>query len=432
MRVAACHYHLRPGGVTTVMAAGAEALAGVGSVELCAVSGEAPAAPFPSPVLVVPTLCYQSEARGGDGGPEALAAAMGAAAPDAELWHAHNPTLGKHIHLPDALAQLGRSTPLLLQVHDFAEDGRPANLAVLRRARTPYPAAHYAALTRRDRDRLVAAGLPPEFAHVLPNAVALDPAPPPSPGGDPLVFYPVRAIPRKNLGELLLLAAAAPPGVRFAIAAAPDNPDYLAHYARWVAFADERALPVLFGAVGNAAPPGADLRDRSFDGWYAAATHAVTTSTKEGFGMAYLEAAARGRPLLGRDIPDVTADLRAEGLQFGGLYTALRMPDGREFAELDDAEQRAAIATIQDDPPRAGAVAVESGQGVRSLGEWLARVLGRDGAAELAANRRAISARFSLPRYGRELVRLYRCVISEPASEVCIDAERVRALFRRA
>ena len=65
---------------------------------------------------------------------------------------------------------------LLLQIHDFAEDGRPDNFTVLRESSRPYPMAdhvHYALLNSRDRQFLTRAGIPETQVHALPNPIAV-------------------------------------------------------------------------------------------------------------------------------------------------------------------------------------------------------------------------------------------------------------------
>ena len=66
-----------------------------------------------------------------------------------------------------------------------------------------------------------------------------------------LVLYPVRAIRRKNLGELFLLAALSPKGTRYAVSLAPDAERWMAVYEEWRAFAADTGLPVLLDVVGR-------------------------------------------------------------------------------------------------------------------------------------------------------------------------------------
>ncbi len=307
------HYHLRPGGVTRVIEQTDRILRDAGIPHLT-LSSE-----------TLPGLDYDA-CRSGD-----LVDALRAAADEPfgdqpRVWHFHNPFLGKNPALSRAILPLARAgEAMILQHHDLAEDGRPENLRAL--DGIPYPDAPrlaHAFLNGRDRDAFIDAGLPPERAHLLPN-----PLPPgtrlcPPPDGPAVVLLPMRGLPRKNLGEMLLLAAAAPPGTRFLQGSAPQQEAWRPAYEAWRRFAEQAGLPVEFDHFSRNPP------DRAID----RATHLLTTSTREGFGMIHLEAARRRR-VLGRRIPY----LDLEGFPADGLYDALRI-DGHDYASLDEEQQR--------------------------------------------------------------------------------------------
>ncbi|HEY8240197.1 MAG TPA: glycosyltransferase [Kiritimatiellia bacterium] len=330
LRVAIAHYHLRPGGVTTVIERAVAALNAVG-VQTVVLSGEEPGTARAGPVHVVPELAYD-----GNGNPAALADALLAAARKAfggepHLLHVHNHAVGKSGLLPLALHDLARrGTKLLLQIHDFAEDGRPGNFSKLldevgagsirKMAKILYPAgAHvqYALLSLRDRALLTSAGLPEVYAHHLPNCVMGGEALPP-PDGQPFFVYPTRAIRRKNLGEFLLWSAVSGPGIRWATTLAPHSEADRTHYEGWMKFAAEHKLPVEF-EVGL-------KRKWSLDDLLREASAIVTTSVAEGFGLAYLEPWLAWRPLYGRNLMGVTMDMTEAGLDLDHLYHALLVP----------------------------------------------------------------------------------------------------------
>ena len=364
MRVAIVHYHLQLGGVTRVIQHAHDALHRHGA-RLVVLCGEPPAGGLPADlqIRVLPGLAYE-EHRARQS-PDQLAATMAREAFDAlgdtpDVWHVHNHCLGKNTALPGALLRLARDGHrLLLQPHDFAEDGRPALYARLREqlaggdigrlSALLYPLApqiHYATLNRRDRDFLAAAGVPPGQLHALPNAVSVGDLPPdsspaaqdaPETGtdGERLWLYPTRAIRRKNLGELLLWAALAGPQDRFAATQAPQNPQERPIYQRWVALAQALALPVRF-AVGAG--------DVDFRALIATSHALVTTSIAEGFGLAFLEPWLLGRPLVGRDLPEITADFMDAGVRLSGLYERLDVP----LAWLDTERLRTAFTTAAE------------------------------------------------------------------------------------
>ena len=364
MRICIVHYHLQTGGVTRVIQHACAALLARGE-RVVVLSGEPPQSPLPpgAEIAVLPQLAYDE--RRAPETPDRLAAAMEAAAAEKlkcppDLWHVHNHSLGKNTALPGALLRLARNGHrLLLQPHDFAEDGRPALYARLRQQLADgdigrlsallYPLApqvHYATLNRRDHEFLAAAGVTATQLHPLPNAVSV--GDPPADGSsaaahapgrgmarERLWLYPTRAIRRKNLGELLLWAALAGSQDRFAATQAPQNPQERPIYQRWVALAGELDLPVRF-AVGAG-----DLDFRSL----IAGSHAlVTTSVAEGFGLAFLEPWLLGRPLVGRDLPEITADFIDAGVRLPGLYTRLEVP----LAWLDTARLHAAFTTAAE------------------------------------------------------------------------------------
>jgi glycosyltransferase involved in cell wall biosynthesis len=344
MRIAIVHYHLQTGGVTRVIEHACAALLARGE-QVAVLAGEPPQAPLPAgaTVAVLPGLAYEEQRT--PLSPEQLAAGMARSAREAlggapDIWHVHNHCLGKNTALPGALLRLAREGyRLLLQPHDFAEDGRPALYGRLRQQLADgdvgrlsallYPLApqiHYAALNARDRGLLGAAGVPAAQLHALPNAVSVGlldsdaSAPPSAPqagmDGCRLWLYPTRAIRRKNLGEFLLWAALAKEQDRYAATQAPQNPQEQSIYRGWVALAQELGLPMTFAAGANA----------DFRGLVAASHALVTTSVAEGFGLAFLEPWLLGRPLVGRDLPEITADFTAAGVCLPGLYARLDVP----------------------------------------------------------------------------------------------------------
>lgn len=446
MRVAIVHYHRRPGGVASVMAATLQALGDQAQVAVL-VGGPA-GERAPTPYRLTPGLDYT------DGLPQVGAAhladvleqtASAALQGRPDLWHIHNHALGKHPAATAAFAELGRrGHRLLLQVHDFAEDGRPADYGRLRAAlgadleRLLYPAGshiHYAALNRRDHALLGHAGVPEEQRHLLPNPVRpLNGALPPAPADGP-ILYPTRAIRRKNIGEALLWSALAPPGQRFALTLAPTSPQDNIPYQRWRSFAARHQLPVQF-EVG-AAP------DADFPALVRSASAFLTTSVAEGFGLAFLEPWLSQRPLAGRNLPELTTDFAREGLRLGHLYNALLVPAewidtatlrarveaaladlyrqaGRplppdaadraraamgtdthlDFGRLDEELQESVIARLRADPAQ---------------GERLhpPRLVTAPPPADLAHNRRIARARYSLPSYGARLLSIYANLAAE-------------------
>ncbi len=339
MRIAIVHYHLQFGGVTRIICHQQNALRDRG-VSTVVLTGKPPPFDFPGAFRVIPGLQY--EAIRPAISPLALAAQMHAAATEAlagppDVWHVHNHSLGKSLVLPPALLALAeQGEHFLFQIHDFAEDGRPGNYrAMLAQmadgskstlSRLLYPQAdhvHYAVLSRRDYQYLLDAGLDQNHLHLLPNPVDLGQVAEKEPilpeAEAPLWLYPTRAIRRKNLGEFLLWSALAPTGTRFAVTSGPENPAERGRYDRWKEIAAVLELPVEFEAVGQAGPSFIDL--------LKLASGVVTTSVAEGFGMAFLEPWSVGTPVCGRNLPEITAGFRQEGIVLPWSYDRLNIPE---------------------------------------------------------------------------------------------------------
>lgn len=319
MRVAIVHYHLAPGGVTRVIETTSQVLttAGISHVILTGDNVTGLGYLPPPTDLTADELVTRLRA--------AASAALGGP-PD--LWHFHNHSLGKNLLMPDVIARLADSGErLVLHIHDLAEAGRPANYPLIAGCPALYPFSPricYAFLNSRDLGIFTAAGLPPENATLLPNPVPLPAKSAASESSHAILFAPVRGIRRKNLGELVFLAALCPAGTWFAISRAPLNPDALPVHDHWRKFARRHQLPIEFDVVGRFSP--AAGASTGFESWAAHATHFVTASVAEGFGLPFLEAAAHGKPLLGRNLPHLTAEHTRHGIRSGSLYDRLLIP----------------------------------------------------------------------------------------------------------
>jgi glycosyltransferase involved in cell wall biosynthesis len=346
VKVAVVHYHLEPGGVTRVIENTLDAFAKLPEqTKFVALSGRPYQGQKIQDVAVVEGLDYITPSQTTDSTrlrenlEKAARAALGTT-PD--LWHVHNHSLGKNPAFPEAIYQLAeRGHPLLLHIHDFAEDGRPGNYHALSAAHNYlYPAGshiRYAALNRRDHHFLsdLSCNHPPPI--LLPNAI-----PQPTTAKFPceqvdlpeqLHLYPVRAVRRKNLGELALLAAAHS-DLHFANSLGPTNPEFLPIYERWKAFSAERNLPLTYGIGENS--------DLSFPEVVNASQALVTTSVAEGFGLGFLEPWTFGKNLFGRNIPEVTEDFANLGLELDHLYSRMELP--LELLPEQELESRIASA----------------------------------------------------------------------------------------
>ncbi|TWT46806.1 HAD family hydrolase [Botrimarina hoheduenensis] len=447
MNLAILHHHLNRGGVTSVIANHLRALATLPAgarpprvVILC--DGQRDGWPTDLPnepaaeLVVTPRLAYDTAGTKAD--PQALAAALSATLRDAglsaadTLLHAHNHSLGKNAALPGALQRLADSGwRMLLQVHDFAEDNRPENYRHLRQALDEddaarlgallYPQAagvHYATLTERDADILRSAGVAPGRLHTLPNPVAEFASFPPQdeararvlpalglPAEARLIVYPVRGIRRKNLGEMLLLAALVPEGTCFAVTLRPKNPAEAVSFDRWRRLAEALRLPCRFDTGGAY---GVEFIDA-----LAAADAILTTSVAEGFGMVFLEAWLAGKPLVGRDLPEITREFKAVGMAFNSLWEELRAAEHLEqdFGRLTPGAQMRVLCQTQRPT-----LPIE-------LGIERAR-------ADIGANAAIVREHYSTTAIGKRLAGVYRSILADAGGPVAgFAGERIVAHF---
>jgi hypothetical protein len=448
LKIVLVHYHLRTGGVTRVMRDQAAALAGRAQVMI--VSGEPAPGPMPCPVALVPALAYDRD-RAGAVDPRAAARDIVAAvratwADGASLYHFHNPTLGKNrasSAIVRALQEAGES--VLLQIHDFAEDGRPELYAP-----DPYPAdCHYAAINGRDTRALVSAGLEQGGVHYLPNAVRPLAAPARS-GRGAVLLYPVRAIRRKNIGEAVLLSCFLDRGSHIAVTLEPTGPLDRGSCDGWKSFAAGRGLPVRFGAG----------IERGLDELLAEARGVITTSIKEGFGFAFLEPWTAGLPVYGRWLDETCPDFADAGVRLEHLYRSIEVPvgwvdsgalaarrrrcreaalaayglEGREaghaprdtvdFGLLSEDLQQQIVAVVLDDPGRRAALA-ERNPWIVTAGE-----VPMPGDV-VADNQRVVLEQFSLEATARRLAGVYERVLTAPIRQTVDKRALARAFNRR-
>ena len=406
--------------------------------------------------------------------------------PKTTVVHVHNHALGKNRALPAAVARLaeaGFST--LLQIHDFAEDFRPANyrwlVAENEKTGPPhtdaglYPQSdniYYATLNSRDKEILANAGVDARRLCLLPN-----PVPPVEnlpdrdacrhrlrqrfdvSANERFLFYPVRCIRRKNVGEALLYSVLAPAGTTVGLALPPLNPREIPIYSAWKDCARRLELPCRFEVGG---PEG--LR---FEENLAASDAIITTSVAEGFGMVFLESWLAGRPLAGRDLPEISVDFRRAGLRLDDMGASLKVPldwigadnfratflatysrvleaygrdepaalyealdykiDGGvvDFADLDELLQQEIIQQAVESQRKRNAIL--------QANRWLENALNVDAGSAAEAieeNAQAIGQNYSLEMIGNELLSLYDQIRRSATDNAAHGKKQCRPLDR--
>ncbi|MCG3148530.1 MAG: Mannosylglucosyl-3-phosphoglycerate synthase [Verrucomicrobiae bacterium] len=376
MKITMLHYHLRPGGITTVIRNAQKALAGRATLRRGRDS-RTYATERVLPVEVLADFGYHDDPRTF----HRLVRAYLRQLPRTGILHTHNIGLGKNPALSSAVRQLADTgVRILNQVHDFPEDNRPAQLRALRQHRDwqalcyyDLPNVRWATLTSHDADRLAARGIPKEKITVLPNPIdtaffkrpcRVDARPVIAAYAaehgyrfDPrkkIILAPVKVMVRKNNAEAVELIKHLP-GYQLIISLDASSPRDQAYSAKLKRLVRRAKLPVIIGCGAAFADP--------LPLFHAA--HAIlTTSTQEGFGYTFLEGWLAGKLVVGRDLPEVTKDFHAAGVHLDHLY---RVPD-----------------------PVA-----------------LRRLLARPDTALIAHNRRVVQRQYSLAAYARRLRAIY-------------------------
>ena len=336
MKIAFLHYHLKTGGVTTVIKRQVMALKG--KCQTLVLTGDRAETQLACQVVEIPELGYDRiglEPPTADVTAEQILNAISQVWPGGcDVLHIHNPTLAKNRHLIECIRLLQSSgITLFLQIHDFAEDGRPEAYT-----RDAYPAdCHYGVINARDARILVSAGLEPPGVHLVPNATLSLPV---QQGAavESGVVYPVRAIRRKNIGEAVLLSLYMRPDHTLHISQAPNSPGDMTVYQDWQAFVKKKGLNVRFESG----------RQYGFPALVGAATSMLTTSITEGFGFSFLEPWTAGKMLWGRRLGDICQDFEKKGLRLNSLYDRLAVPLG--WLDADDFMQawRRAAARVSE------------------------------------------------------------------------------------
>lgn len=315
MNIAFLHYHLKTGGVTTVIKQQIQALGQ--ACDTLVLAGEVPEKGFPAEVIHIPGIAYDTK-KGSDVSPEAVARSIKNAlyskwknGPD--ILHVHNPTLAKNKNLLAILKILqSMGICLFLQIHDFAEDGRPE--AYFKDAYVEN--CHYGVINARDYNILASAGLDEQGLHLVPNTITPMKTIPGKISKADTIVYPVRAIRRKNIGEAILLSLFSSPDHAVLITQPPNSPKDIRPYKDWKQFVVLKQFTVEFEAGVN----------RSFETLIGKSAYVITTSINEGFGFSFLEPWTAGKMLWGRRLPDICADFIKNRIALDHLYDAINIP----------------------------------------------------------------------------------------------------------
>ena len=363
MRIVIIHYHLRPGGIRRVVETALPHLLRAAPEpvsEVVLATGEPPdetwrqrvdqlIAPAQLRLFTEPAFGYLSEQRSS---PPALRARIAASLnrllgddnDSTGLVWAHNLGIGRNLLLARALTRrcAGQNIPLASHHHDWWFDNRWKRWPEMRRCgftRFAQVARIVLADTPNARQFLInrfdARPIERHFgsrAEWLPNLT--DPPVIPSrarrnevrtwlnhkinDGDAPVWLLPCRLLRRKNVAEALLLARWLRPEAWLVTTGAVSSADERAYANKLTTAARHHHWRLRLGVL-----TGDESRKPSVPELLAACECVLLTSIQEGFGLSYLEAAATGRPLIARALPNVAPDLAKFGFKFPQTYNEI-------------------------------------------------------------------------------------------------------------
>jgi glycosyltransferase involved in cell wall biosynthesis len=366
------HYHWRPGGVRRVVELTMPAIAAAAGDTLKKVtllSGGTPdevpelgGLPGEAVFIHEPACDYFSNQqdtpeRISEKIRQAISRAMDGRDPARTLIWFQNPALARNAMLSREIFKFSKKTgtALVLHHHDFWCAGRWARWEELERCGF-HDLSSAAELLFASGTRAIHAGINlqdcqtlerffPGRAFHLPNPVL---RPSPSSTADveaarawvakelktdaPVWVYPTRFLRRKNLLEAVLLTRWLRPEAILATTSGQFSLDETGYANDIKEAATRHGWRVHFGLLDKpGAPRVADLLQ--------IAETVIHTSVQEGFGMAFVEAAAAGTPLVARAIPSVMPDLAALGFEFPQLYQEILIPPGLFDAQAEAERQ---------------------------------------------------------------------------------------------
>jgi glycosyltransferase involved in cell wall biosynthesis len=365
MRLIIFHYHLRPGGIRRVIELATPHLLrqfdpAVSQVVLAA--GEAADNKWsklfahqlhdtPAEFFIEPAFGYLSEQRASAPALiRRIRAALdrllaGANGDNAIVW-AHNLGIARNLMLTRELvgACERRGVTLVAHHHDWWFDNRWLRWPEMRHfgTRTLAAAAHtvfpesanirHLAISQADA-RVLQRHLGKRVAW-LPNLKERG-APPVAPRGGashdwlqrklrdhgaPVWILPCRMLRRKNVAEALLLTRWLRPEAWLVTTGGISSADEQPYARKLEAAAQQHHWRLRLGVLA-----GDETKKPSVSELLAASECVMLTSIQEGFGLPYIEAAAAGRPLIARSLPNIAPDLERFGFQYPQSYSEVRV-----------------------------------------------------------------------------------------------------------
>jgi glycosyltransferase involved in cell wall biosynthesis len=385
------HYHLRPGGIRRIIELATPAVVrefGGRITRVVLASGEAPPhawerafreqLPVPLDCFIAPRFHYISEqttppseiAKGVRASCRELL--KGASGENTLVW-AHNLGIGRNLLLTRELnrACASQGVRCVAHHHDWWFDNRWLRWPEMRRSGfstlkaaakvifPPFETVQHVSINSTDA-RVLDAGFPKHSAW-LPNLTEPGPLPSRSRRTEaaawlrarlrqseaPVWILPCRLLRRKNVAEALLLTRWLRPEAWLVTTGGASSMDEVAYVSKLEEAARAHhwrlRLGVLEGKEGKT-PSVAEL--------LAVSEAVLLTSIQEGFGLPYLEAAAAGRPLIARTLPNVAPDLDAFGFKFPQAYEDVLIDPALFDWQAESDRQKKLFAQWREQLPR--------------------------------------------------------------------------------
>jgi len=136
----------------------------------------------------------------------------------------------------------------------------------------------------------------------------------------PIWILPCRMLRRKNVAEALLLTRWLRPEAWLVTTGGASSADEQSYFDQIASAARRHGWPLRLGIL-----QGDETHKPTVAELLAASEAVLLTSIQEGFGLPYLEAAAAGRPLIARALPNVAPDLEQFGFRFPQYYDEIQI-----------------------------------------------------------------------------------------------------------
>jgi len=170
-----------------------------------------------------------------------------------------------------------------------------------------------------------------------------------------IIYYPVRIVPRKNVEEAIFLTIYFQYFFKrqfhLLLSLKTDLPEGIEYASKIEDFVKKHKLPVTVGLNNYVAlkriHKKGNLVKYGVGDVYNICDKVITTSLLEGFGMFFIESWFFDKAILGRDLPLITPDFKAKGINLEHLYYTLFI-NNKDYKSYDQKEKFGFILKLRD------------------------------------------------------------------------------------